>query len=86
MDVTARETIQEGAVTRAIEEQTARAPSGVYLSLAIGAMGLSAVTALGFGKRNLGTFFGLWVPSLLLIGLYNKIVKLEAKMDREALH
>lgn len=86
MDETARDTIHEGPMTRAIEQQTARAPSGIYLSLAIGSMAISAITALVFGKRTLGTFFGLWVPSLLLMGLYNKIVKIEAKMERQALH
>lgn len=86
MDVNAREEIREGNLTRKVEEQTSKIPSMGYLNLAIGSMALSAVTALVFKKRALGNFFGLWAPSLLLIGLYNKIVKIEAKMDRSLLH
>jgi hypothetical protein len=28
-------------------------------------------------QRNVANFVGQWVPTLLLIGLYNKLVKLE---------
>lgn len=86
MDVNAREEIREGNITRKVEEQTAKIPSIGYLSLAVGSMVLSAATALIFRKRALGNFFGLWAPSLLLIGLYNKVVKIEAKMERSLLH
>jgi hypothetical protein len=86
MDVNAREEIREGQITRRVEEQTAKIPSIGYLGLAVGSMALSAVTALIFKKRALGNFFGLWAPSLLLIGLYNKVVKLEANMERSQLH
>lgn len=86
MDVNAREELHEGKLTRTVEEQTAKIPSMGYLSLAVGSMALSAVTALIFKKRALGNFFGLWAPSLLLIGLYNKVVKIEAKMERSLLH
>ena len=78
--------IREGSGTRAIENQTARIPSVGYLGLALASMALSATTALLFRKRTLGTFFGLWAPSLLLIGVYNKIVKLEAEFERQTLH
>ncbi len=66
----------EGKLTRQIEEQTAKVPSVGYLSLAVGSMLLSA----GFAftrRRDIANFIGLWVPSLLLIGVYNKLVKLE---------
>lgn len=80
------ENVHEGELTRAIETQTAKIPSIAFLNLAVGSMALSAVTALIFGKRQLGTFFGLWVPSLMLIGVYNKLVKMEAHIDRQQLH
>lgn len=78
--------VHEGKLTRAIETQTAKLPSITFLNLAAGSMVLSAVTALVFRNRSLGTFFGLWVPSLMLIGVYNKLVKMEAHIDRELLH
>lgn len=67
---------EEGFLTRALESQTARVPSGVYLSLGIGAMMLSWLFLAG-GRRNLANFIGQWVPTILIVGLYNKLVKLE---------
>jgi hypothetical protein len=82
---------EEGKTTRAIEKQTSRAPSGVYLALAIGSMAASAVIMLTeqprFGARMMGgrhsglaTFVGQWAPTLLIMGLYNKVVKLEKEL------
>jgi hypothetical protein len=66
----------EGDVTKMIESQTARIPSGTYLSLAVGSM-LASATLMLMGKRNLANFVGQWAPTILIIGLYNKLVKLE---------
>ena len=79
----------EGKATALIERQTSRLPSIAWLGLAFGAMALSAGLAasarpqrrFGYSKRlELANFVGQWVPSLLLIGVYNKIVKLEHEM------
>lgn len=78
--------IQEDKVTRTIENQTAKIPSVGYLTLAMGAMGVSAVLSLFFNRRPLANFFGLWVPSLLIMGLYNKVVKIESELVRQQLH
>ncbi len=78
--------IREGSTTRMIEQQTAKLPSINWLALAVGSMGISAVTTLVFQRRSLGNFFGLWAPSLLLIGVYNKLVKVEANLERSLLH
>ena len=64
----------EGSVTKMIEEQTAKVPSGTYLSLGIGAMLLSWLFLMG-GRTNLANFIGQWVPTILIVGLYNKLVK-----------
>lgn len=70
---------EEGRVTTKIEERTARIPSGAYLGLAIGSMALSASFMLA-GKKQIANFIGQWAPSLLVIGLYNKLVKLEHEL------
>ncbi|WP_437609419.1 hypothetical protein WMF20_50285 [Sorangium sp. So ce834] len=70
---------EEGKVTQKIEERTGRVPSGAYLGLAIGSMLISAGCMLA-GKRQAANFIGQWVPSLLVIGLYNKLVKIEHEM------
>ena len=64
----------EGRVAKAIEQQTAKLPSDVFL-WAAGASILASL-ALKLTKRHRDSeFVGLWVPSLLLLGVYNKIVK-----------
>jgi len=82
----ARETIQdiatkpieEGKFTRAIENQTAKIPSVVYLSLAMASIAASAIMAtMGEEKRKTANFIGLWAPTFLLLGIYNKLVKIE---------
>jgi hypothetical protein len=66
----------EDQFTRSIEEYTASIPSSVYLGVALGAMALSLVCqATGRGKW--GNFIAQWVPTWLIIGVYNKLVKLE---------
>ena len=69
-----REQHTEGPIAKAIENQTAKLPSDVFL-WAAGASVLASL-ALKLAKRDRDSeFIGLWVPSLLLLGVYNKIVK-----------
>jgi hypothetical protein len=66
----------EGPVAEAIEEQTAKLPSDLFLWAALGSMAIS----LGFklaGKNDKALFVGQWPAPFLLLGLYNKLVKLE---------
>lgn len=67
------------------ENQTSKIPSGVYLALAAGAMVISAGLAVNSEKRGLANFVGLWAPSFLLLGLYNKIVKTQGSDVRHSL-
>lgn len=67
----------EGQLTKNIEQVTARVPSIAYLGLAVGSMLLSASLAAFSRQKTLANFVGLWVPTILVIGLYNKLVKLE---------
>jgi hypothetical protein len=67
---------QEGPVATAIEEQTAKLPSDLFLWAALGSMAVSATLQI-MGKQKVSLFVGQWAPSFLLLGLYNKLVKLE---------
>ena len=59
-----------------IEEQTKKIPNLLFLGLSLASIAGSAV--LTAKKRpDLGTFVGQWAPTLLMFGLYNKMVKLE---------
>ena len=64
----------EGQVTKKIEEQTAKLPSTVFLSLAVGSMAFSLALKL-MGKKHDALFVGQWASPFLLFGIYNKIVK-----------
>jgi hypothetical protein len=65
----------EGAVARMIEEYTVKIPSDAFLWAAgasiIGSMALQCV-----GEENKANFVGQWAPTFLILGLYNKLVKL----------
>lgn len=79
---------KEGELTKTVEKFTANIPSIAYLGLAVGSMVISASLA-GFTKRKtVANFVGLWVPTIMLVGIYNKLVKLEGhdRFSREAMH
>ena len=69
-----REEHAEGSFTRLIEQQTSKIPSSVFLTAALGAMTASLVLEL-LGKHRLSRFIGMWPPTLLTTGVYNKLVK-----------
>ena len=64
----------EGTLARSIEQQTAKLPSDTYLWAAFGSIGLSLVLEMA-GKKHAANFVGHWAPTFLILGLYNKIVK-----------
>ena len=75
------ESYSEGTVARSIEQQTAKLPSDIYLWAAGGAIATSAILQLT-GKQKVSLFIGQWVAPFLLLGVYNKIVKV-AGSDRK---
>jgi hypothetical protein len=64
----------EGTTTSKVDQVTGKVPSIAYLGIAVGAMAASAAFVLG-GRKQLGNFIGQWAPSILVIGLYNKLLK-----------
>ena len=71
-----KHSIKEGPVAKTLEKQTAKIPSDIYLWAAMGTMALS-LTFFLTKKKAASIFFGQWAPSILVIGLYNKLVKVE---------
>ena len=64
----------EGPVARAIEQQTAKLPSDTFLWMAGGSIAASLTLKL-MGRHHDALFVGQWAPTFLLLGLYNKLVK-----------
>ena len=69
-------TPNEDELTKSIESYTAAIPSSAYLAVAVGAMALSLFCQIT-GRGKWGNFIAQWVPTWLIIGVYNKLVKLE---------
>ncbi len=65
---------KEGPVARTIEEYTSRLPSDLFLWAALGSMAVSATLKI-MKKDDEALFVGQWPAPFLLLGLYNKIVK-----------
>jgi hypothetical protein len=66
---------REGPVAKAIEEQTAKLPSDIFLWGALGSMGISIFLELS-ERKNEKSFFSSFANFLLILGVYNKLVKL----------
>jgi hypothetical protein len=71
---------REGVIARTIEQQTAKLPSDLFLWAAAGSIGGSLALNL-IGNKHASLFVGQWAPTFLILGLYNKIVKV-AGSDR----
>ncbi len=66
---------KEGTVARAIEQRTKRVPSDVFMWAALGAIAASLALRAADREQD-SNFVGQWAPTLLILGVYNKIVKL----------
>src|SRR5437763_16073590 len=67
---------REGKVARAIESVTAKIPSDLFLWTALAAMTASTIlTPMPTDRRHMALFIGQFVAPLLLLGVYNKLVK-----------
>jgi hypothetical protein len=70
----------EGMVARVIEEQTAKLPSDIFLWAAGGSI-IGSLLLQFSGRKEESVFVGQWAPTFLILGLYNKLVKV-AGSDR----
>ncbi len=70
----------EGPMARAIEHETVKIPSDWFLWAAsasiAGSLGLHCT-----GRKTEAAFVAQWLPTILILGLYNKLVKV-AGSDR----
>ncbi len=64
----------EGRMAKALEQQTAKLPSDLFLWLS-GASIAGAVIMKLMNRDSDAQFVGQWAPTLLILGVYNKLVK-----------
>jgi hypothetical protein len=77
--------VQEDQITAALEKCTAQVPSSIYLGMALASMAVS----LGFSaakKSHTALFVGQWAAPFLLIGIYNKLVKIHGSDGTRAIN
>ena len=65
---------REDELTGSIEKITSKAPSSVFLGLALGSMAASLTLKI-VGKNDWALFVGQWAAPFLIMGNYNKMVK-----------
>ena len=76
------QTTREGKMTRETESMTAQIPSLAFLTGAVVSMAVSLGLQVT-GREKLSLFIGQWAPTFMLLGLYNKLVKV-AGSDRSS--
>jgi hypothetical protein len=67
---------KEGKLAKAIESETAKIPSDLFLWTSVSVMATSLALKVA-GKDHIALFIGQWAAPFLLLGIYNKIVKTE---------
>lgn len=81
MNVMSKYKSQEGTATAAVEKQTSRIPSMIYLNAGLGAL-LASACMMYRGRKHTALLIGQWAAPLLIMGLYNKVVKTQGH-DRQ---
>jgi len=68
---------REGPIARKIESVTSQLPSDAFLWASVGSMLVSLGLQLTGNRKtqHVSNFIGQWAPTLLILGLYNKLVK-----------
>lgn len=65
----------ESSLTRLLEQQAGKIPSDVFLFTGLGAMAASFALEIA-DRPRLSRFVGMWAPTLLIMGVYTKLVKM----------
>jgi hypothetical protein len=74
MENITKEKVKEGPVAKAIETQTAKLPSDLFLWTAAG-FWISSLVLHSMGKKSAAVLVGQCISPVLIMGLYDKLVK-----------
>jgi hypothetical protein len=67
--------VQEDQTTAAIEKVTVQLPSSIYLAAALASIAVS-VSFKAAKRTDMALFVGQWAAPFLILGIYNKLVKI----------
>ncbi len=71
------------AITEKFGELSEKMPSMGYVAPALASVALSAGISLFSKNKGLATFVGLWGPTILLLGVYNKLCAMEKSRSQD---
>ena len=76
---------KEGPIAKNLESVTSRLPSDVWLWASVGSMLVSLGLQLSGNRKtkDVSNFIGQWAPTLLILGLYNKVVKVDGHDQKD---
>ena len=74
--------MEEAKGTKVAEMKAKEAPTSLFITLAGAAVALSLGLAVSKKEKSWAVFVGQWAPTILLLGIYEKIVKNDTS-DRE---
>jgi hypothetical protein len=75
--------MEEAKVAKITEMKTKEVPTSIFITLAGAAIALSFGLAMSKKKKSWAVFVGQWAPTILLFGIYDKIVKTNATSKEE---
>lgn len=81
MNIMSKYNSQEGKATVAVEKKTSKIPSIIFLNAGLGAL-LASACMMYRGRKHTALMIGQWAAPLLIMGLYNKVVKTQGH-DRQ---
>jgi hypothetical protein len=79
-----QQSVSEPKGARSIIKQIPKKTSPFFLVLAGGAVALSLGLAMSKKEKNWANFVGQWVPTILLLGIYDKIMKTQSLEQSES--
>ena len=74
MENLTKEKVKEGPVAKAIETQTAKLPSDLFLWTAAG-FWISSLVLHSIGRKHAALMVGQCITPVLIMGVYDKMVK-----------
>ncbi len=79
MENIARKSHLDSDIQHREREIAQNVPPSLFVTFALGSMLVSASLAIFAKQKEIANFIGLWAPSFLLIGVYNKLTRLEVQ-------
>lgn len=67
--------MEDAKVAKVAEIKSKEVPTSIFITLAGAAIALSLGLAMSKKKKSWAIFVGQWAPTILLFGIYDKIVK-----------